>query len=125
MSKTKEEPNSKTKNNTKNIAATIVLVVISVAFGYFLWSLFGIDFGTSEDSSKWAGTYTTEKWYGDGAKTLVLNKDGTCKLPTGEGEHCTYKVKDGYVYFNGIGTSSTAIGNDGIVYNGFRFEKLK
>ena len=125
MSKTKENPKSETKNNAKNIVATIILIIVSVTFGYFLGSLFGIDFGTSEDNSKWAGTYTTDKWYGHGAGTLVLNKDGTCKLPTAEGEHCTYKVKDGYVYFNGIGSSSTAIGENGIVYNGFRFEKLK
>lgn len=123
MSKTKEEPKSKTKNNTKNIVATIVLVVISVAFGYFLGSFFGLDF--TENNSKWAGTYTTDRWNTYESVKLVLNEDGTCERPKTYNDDCVYKVKNGQVYFNGESSSSTAIGEDGIVYKNVRFQKLK
>lgn len=123
MSESKDTTKKKDNNKTKNIIATSILVVISVAFGYLLGSIFGRDY--TQDYSKWAGTYTTDRWNIYEHATLILNEDGTCerpKLPKGE---CTYKVKNGYVYFNGEENSTTAIGESGLVYNTVRFEKLK
>ena len=110
-----------TKNNTIIIAT--ITGVIALVIGYILGAFIG--FGGGDKANSWAGTYTTETWNGHERVSLVLNNDGTCKLPKQENTACTYEVKDGYVYFNGQTTSTTAIGETGLVYSDHNFTKLK
>ncbi len=112
---------SKPKNNTIIIAT--ITGVIALLLGYILGAFIG--FGGKDDTSKYAGTYTADTWNGHERVSLVLNKDGTCKLPKQESAPCTYEVKDGYVYFNGQEKSTTAIGDTGLVYSDHSFTKLK
>ena len=112
---------TKGKNN-KIIIVPIVVGAISLAIGYILGASIG--FG-GNSGSKYAGTYTNDTWNGHERVSLVLNKDGTCKLPKQYDTTCTYEVRDGYVYFNGQTTSDTAIGETGLVYKDHNFTKLK
>lgn len=113
---------SKPKNNTIIIAT--ITGVVALIVGYLLGAFIG--FGGGDTASKYAGTYTNDTWNGNQRVSLVLNKDGTCKLPHQyNGDTCTYEVKDGYVYFNGEATSDTAIGETGLVYKEHNFTKLK
>ena len=101
----------------------IITGVVTLTVGYILGSFIG--FGSNDSVSNYAGTYTNDTWNGHERVSLVLNRDGTCKLPKQENNPCTYEVKDGYVYFNGQETSTTAIGEVGLVYLDHSFNKLK
>ena len=99
----------------------VVCSVFCLVLGFILGAV--IRFG--DGTPYWVGTYTNDTWSGNQRVSLVLKKDGTCKKPKQENTPCTYEVRDGYVYFNGETTSSTAIGQDGLVYSNSYFTKLK
>ena len=100
-------------------------IIIALVVGYLLGAFIGFG-GGGKTTASYAGTYTTTTWNGHNA-SLVLNADGTCKLPSQypPDAPCSYVVKDGYVYFNGEATSDTAIGETGLVYKENNFTKLK
>ena len=76
--------------------------------------------------TKYVGTYTNDSWNGHERVSIILREDGTCELPSSFDEgSCTYEVRDGYVYFNNQATSTTAIGDTGLVYFDHKFTKLK
>ena len=111
------------QTNNKAIIIPVVVGVVALAVGYILGALIGFG-GGNGSNSKYVGTYTNTSWNG-GSASLVLNSDGTCKLPSQYDRSCTYEIKDGYVYFNGQETSTTAIGETGLVYADHNFTKLK
>ena len=113
-----------TKEKNKAIIIPIAVGVVALIMGYLLGAFIGFGNGGSSNS-KYVGTYTSDTWNGHERVSIVLNKDGTCKLPKQYDNTCTYEVRDGYVYFNGQETSTTAIGETGLVYADNNFTKLK
>lgn len=112
------------KNNTIIIAT--VTGIVAIVAGYLLGAFvgFGGKGGSVSNSPDYAGTYITSSWNGRSG-TLVLNSDGTCKLPSQFDPTCTYEVKDGIATFNGDVHYQATLGNEGLVYMDAYFTKLK
>lgn len=110
------------KIDKKNLISTIISLVLGFALGFVTCLLIN---KADNNFSKYAGTYTTETWNG-GTASIVLNKDGSCKLPSDYSNMpCTYQIEDGQVYFRGDTKNKYAIGETGIVYHDHKFVKLK
>ena len=114
----------KTKNLTPIVAS--VVGVIALLVGYILGATIG--FGSKEtknNNQRWVGVYTNNEWNGKEHVSITLNADGTCVRPYQGGKPCTYEVRESKVYFNGETDSYATIGDTGLVYHSYLFEKLK
>lgn len=113
-------------SNTLKTKKTIIIIccaiaVVSFLLGYLVGGLNG---------SGVAGVYRCDDWNGDETVVLLLNKDGSCRLPSGrvgtwtrEGDKVVMTY-DGYDGSTSTDTGTIAGDNVGVVLYGRFFEKI-
>ncbi len=98
----------------------IVCLVVTALVSYYA----GYKKGKEKHESA-VGVYRFDEWDGDQTVVLVLNEDGTCTLPTGE-TGVWFQSKDTIkIISDNENNTVNMVGDaEGIVYNGFFFEKV-